>query len=268
VTALCFALPRTVGFALLHPQPGTDRLLLVIGLGLVLGMRHSTDADHIVALSTIVSKQRSIRRAAWIGSLWGLGHTATVFAVGCAIILFHVHIPVRLGLLMEFSVAVMLVLLGILNLTGVLPSLFRRFAVSSEQHDHSATGHVHRAFRPFRHSVENIGLFHTLRPVMIGLVHGLAGSAAVALLVLATIQDPLWAVVYLLVFGAGTMLGMMLMTTLFAIPLTYGSRRFARLNQSLAWISGAISLCFGAVLMYQLGFVDGLFTSHPQWTPQ
>lgn len=248
----------------LHP----GKVLFLIGLGLLLGVRHSTDADHIVALSTIVSKQRSIARATWIGSLWGLGHTITVFAVGCLIILFHVQIPVRLGLLMEFSVAVMLVLLGILNLTGLLPRLSQRLAISPRPGtDGSVPVSAHRPVWTFQGSVDRVGLFHTLRPLFIGLVHGLAGSAAVALLVLATIPDPVWAALYLVIFGLGTMAGMMLMTTLFAIPLTYGGKRFSRLNASLGWISGCISFCFGAFLMFQLGVVDGLFTSHPRWTP-
>ena len=239
-----------------------------MGLGLILGVRHSTDADHLVALSTIVSTQRSVTRAALIGSLWGLGHTITVFAVGCLIILFHVQIPVRLGLLMEFSVAVMLVLLGILNLTGVLPYFSRRFAKTPEEFAASPAMTGPRSPWRLQRSVQGLGLFHTLRPLVIGLVHGLAGSAAVALLVLSTIQDPIWATLYLVIFGVGTMLGMMLMTTLFAIPLSYGGNRFSRLSESLGWISGLISLCFGAVLMYQLGVVDGLFTSHPRWIPQ
>ncbi|MGD0628083.1 MAG: hypothetical protein ABR987_01950, partial [Terracidiphilus sp.] len=95
-------------------------ILFVTGLGLILGMRHSTDADHVVAISTIVSKQRSIRNAAFIGSIWGMGHTITIFIVGSLIILFGVEIPPRLGLSMEFSVALMLILLGVLNLTGVM----------------------------------------------------------------------------------------------------------------------------------------------------
>ena len=250
-------------------QAGAGRIALVSGLGLVLGIRHSTDADHVVALSTIVSKQRSVGRAALIGSMWGLGHTITIFVVGSLIILFDVRIPVRLGLAMEFSVAVMLVALGLLNLTGVLQRVSSHFARTGELTSNgAATLHRHRTFDRFKHSLSGLGLFHSLRPLLIGLVHGLAGSAAVALLVLATIPNPVWATMYLLIFGLGTMFGMMLMTTLVSIPLVYGSKRFAKLNEQLALISGVISLCFGLLLMYQLGFVGGLFTRHPQWTPR
>src|SRR6201999_985491 len=105
--------------------------LFVTVLGLILGMRHSTDADHVVAISTIVSKQRSIRNAAFIGSVWGMGHTITIFIVGSLIILFGIEIPPRIGLSMEFSVAIMLILLGVLNLTGVMQKVTARFTPAS-----------------------------------------------------------------------------------------------------------------------------------------
>ena len=250
-------------------RTGPGSILFVSGVGLVLGMRHATDADHVVALSTLVSKQRSVRRAALIGSLWGIGHTITIFVVGSLIIFFGIHIPTRLGLAMEFSVAVMLVLLGLLNLTGITQRITRHLG----RHTHPATsgaGEEHRRFlsRWLPRSTQDIGLYHSLRPLFIGLVHGLAGSAAVALLVLSTIRDPLWAAAYLLVFGVGTIVGMMLMTTAVAVPLTFGSRRFAALNSSLAVASGVLSLCFGLFLMYRLGYVGGLFGAHPHWTPE
>src|SRR6202044_2256214 len=117
-------------FAAGLPFVSRDKLvpfITVILLGLFLGMRHSTDPDHMVAVSTIVSRQKSITSSATIGLLWGLGHTLTIFLVGTAIIVFGVVIPPRLGLSMEFSVALMLILLGVLNLTGVLRCVTERF---------------------------------------------------------------------------------------------------------------------------------------------
>jgi ABC-type nickel/cobalt efflux system permease component RcnA len=247
-------------------------MLMVIGLGLILGMRHSTDSDHVVAISTIVSKQKSIRGAAVIGSVWGLGHTITIFVVGSLIILFGIEIPTRVGLSMEFCVALMLVLLGVLNLTGVAQAITNRltptgrFSSVSQNTGRSAT---RKTFdRWLARSIGQLGVFQFLRPLVIGLVHGLAGSAAVALLVLSTIHNPYWATFYLLIFGTGTMIGMMCMTAAMAVPLRYAGARFARLSRYLGAVSGIVSLCFGSFLVYQLGFVGGLFTAHPQWTPQ
>ena len=199
-------------------------ILFVTGLGLILGMRHSTDADHVVAISTIVSKQRSIRNAAFIGSVWGMGHTITIFMVGSLIILFGVEIPPRLGLSMEFSVAVMLILLGVLNLTGVIQKVttYCTPTIAGRANTTALAQTDNRRMRMegwLDNSVGRFGLYQCLRPLIVGLVHGLAGSAAVALLVLSTIHNPIWATVYLLIFGAGTMIGMMCMTAAIAVTL-------------------------------------------------
>ena len=236
--------------------------LFVGGLGLLLGMRHSTDPDHVVAVSTIVSKQRSIRQAGLIGTIWGLGHTLTIFAVGSMIILFGVVIPPRLGLSMEFSVALMLILLGLLNLTGVMQR------VTSYLTRNRKPLTISRAETLLDRSIGRFGVYQCVRPLVIGIVHGLAGSAAVALLVLSTIHSPVWATVYLLIFGAGTMAGMMCMTAVMALPLAYAGSRFSSVSRVFSVASGVVSVCFGFFLVYQLGFLGGLFTSHPQWTPR
>jgi high-affinity nickel-transport protein len=116
---------------------------------------------------------------------------------------------------------------------------------------------------PFAH----LGVFHTLRPLFVGLVHGLAGSAAVALLVLSTIREPRWAILYLLVFGAGTIAGMMLITAAIALPFSLAGYQFAWLNRGLITASGLVSLGFGLFICYHIGLVDGLFTNHPTWIP-
>src|SRR4030081_3985871 len=94
-------------------------IISFLSLGFFLGMRHATDADHVVAIATIVSRERSMVGSALIGAAWGVGHTITVMAVGAAIIVFGVVIPPKLGLSMEFPVGIMLVLLGVLTLTGM-----------------------------------------------------------------------------------------------------------------------------------------------------
>jgi len=267
-------------------------LLSVILLGFFLGMRHATDSDHVVAVTTIVSRQRTLRAAVLIGALWGIGHTVTIVVIGGAIVLFSVVIPPRVGLTMELSVAVMLILLGALNLTGIMrqitealgparrgdgrghshPHSHNDYYVHSHPHAHGPEEHGHgeedtppgRLDRRFG----RLGLYQVLRPLIVGVVHGLAGSAAVALLVLTTIRNPVWATAYLLVFGVGTIAGMMLITGAIALPVTYTAGRFERTTRYLATASGVLSLALGLFLAYQVGFVDGLFTDQPLWTPE
>jgi hypothetical protein len=267
--------------------------LSIIALGFFLGMRHATDADHVIAVSTIVSREREIGKSAWIGVFWGIGHTLTIFAVGAAIILFDVAISPRIGLSMELAVGLMLILLGVMNVV----SFFRELPLSSTRagtpappseelihshahshgdyvhthpHSHGPQAHVHagqnsvawfdRAFLRFK-------LYRPLRPLMIGIVHGMAGSAAVGLLVLATIRDPRWAVAYLLVFGIGTIAGMMVITMSIAstFRLARGKQIFL---QRLAMASGVLSLGFGIFVAYHIVVVNGLLSAHPQWVPR
>jgi cytochrome c biogenesis protein CcdA len=263
-------------------------LLTVIAVGFLLGMRHATDPDHVIAVSTIVSRQGSIRHAGLIGILWGLGHTITIVFVGAGIILFNLAIPPRVGLLMELAVGLMLIFLGVLNLTGITQWATNRFTpgasdgevIHSHTHQHGGHRHTHvHGHRPEIHmhldpaqshlgsAMQRIGLYQLLRPLAVGVMHGLAGSAAVALLVLATIHDTRWAIAYLLVFGVGTIAGMMIITVVIGAPFAYTGERFGSFNRVLGVASGLISVAFGLFIMFQIGFVDGLFTSNPHWTP-
>src|SRR5262249_20963115 len=156
-----------------------------VGLGLVLGLRHALDTDHVVAVTALTSRTRGLLAAMWLGIVWGLGHTLTLFTAGAAIILFTVVVPARVTMSLELLVGFALVLVGALNLR--------------------------RGPRPADPSLDR-GDARTLRAFLVGLVHGLAGSAAVVLLVLAAIRDPYWACAYLVVFGLGTLLGMALIT--------------------------------------------------------
>jgi ABC-type nickel/cobalt efflux system permease component RcnA len=263
-------------------------LLSIITLGFFLGIRHATDPDHVIAVTTIVSCQRSIRHAALIGVLWGLGHTITILVVGSAIILFGLVIPPRVGLTMEFSVGLMLILLGILNLSGIMRWITKTVIPSQpgqHSHPHGHGDYVHS--HPHGHAPEKhghaedatpvgwmdrtfgrLGVYQVVRPLAVGIVHGLAGSAAVALLVLTTIRVPSWAILYLLVFGFGTVGGMMLITAAIAVPFTFSENRFVSLNRGLGLFSGLISLAFGLFIVYQMGFINGLFTRTPNWVPR
>jgi high-affinity nickel-transport protein len=258
-------------------------------LGFFLGMRHATDPDHVIAVTTIAARQKTASGATAIGAAWGLGHTLTILVVGGGIILFGWVIPPRLGLSMEFSVGVTLILLGIMNLTGVMRWLvgcpLGRGAVHQHVHPHSHGDYVHthahshdpeaHPHKPERTPLSwldrrfgRIDLYQFVRPLVVGVVHGLAGSAAVALLVLTTIPNPRWALWYLLVFGLGTILGMMLMTTAIVLPFSQTNARFSSLGGGLRIASGVISLGFGLLIAYHTGFASGLFTGNPSWTSQ
>ena len=210
-------------------------LFLTFITSLMLGMRHATDPDHIVAVTTIVSREGSVARAAGIGAVWGLGHTITLLLVGGAIIAFKLAFNARLGLSLELAVAVMLIVLGLLNL----------FDVRSSTRGLSAS-----------------------RPFFVGIVHGLAGSAAAALLIVPLIDDPRWAALYLLTFGFGTVVGMALITLTIALPSSFATARMPSLQRSLRLASGAVSLVFGIYLAHKIGFGDGLFTADPRWSPR
>lgn len=262
-------------------------LLSIMALGFFLGMRHAADPDHVIAVTTIVSRQRNVLQAAFIGFLWGLGHTITIFVVGSAIIVFGLVIPPRIGLTMELSVGLMLILLGILNLSGIMRWITETFTPSFGQHTHPhghgdyihAHPHSHALGR-HGHSEDaapvgwmdrtfgGMGIYQLVRPLAVGVVHGLAGSAAIALLVLTTIRVPVWAVLYLLVFGVGTVAGMMLITAAIAVPFTFAESRFARLHRGLGLASGVVSLVFGLFIVYRMGFVNGLFAHSPKWVPR
>jgi ABC-type nickel/cobalt efflux system permease component RcnA len=260
-------------------------------LGLFLGMRHATDPDHVIAVSTIVTRQPTIRAALLIGSLWGVGHTLTVVAVGGAIVLFTIVIPPRLGLAMEMAVALMLIVLGMWNLTGILEYI-RGFRPSGgggagplHKHLHSHGDWVHSHLSGLgsgQHGhrddqtplawldrrLSGLGVYQILRPLIVGLVHGLAGSAAVALLVLALIKNPWWAMAYLVLFGIGTIAGMMLITAAIGAVLAYASRQSSRVERCLRVTSGLLSLGFGLFLAYQIAVVDGLITGDLGTAPQ
>jgi high-affinity nickel-transport protein len=277
--------------------PANATPLAIALLGLVLGMRHATDPDHVIAVTTILSRERRLAVAARIGVVWGLGHTLTVLMVGAAIIVFKIAIPIRLGLAMEFAVAIVLILLGIGSATDLIRKAANRIRGKSSSadalivhaHPHAHGGSIHS--HPHVHVGAHEGLAdgthrdHRIaldadapaslawrRPLLrsfgVGLVHGLAGSAAIALLVLSAIPEPLWATVYLAIFCVGTIIGMALITTAIATPFVVVSRRASRIHQGLVTGSGLLSFGFGLFLAYQIGIVDHLFSAAPSWIPQ
>ena len=276
--------------------PATAAPLAIAFLGLVLGMRHATDPDHVIAVTTILSRERRLAVGTRIGIVWGLGHTLTVLIVGAAIIVFKVAIPAGLGLAMEFAVAIVLILLGLGSTMNLIRNAFDKVRGSSSHNDEGLIVHAHpHAHGDAIHSHSHVHVdvhehaddvshqnhriaadalppLSSRRPLLrsfgVGLVHGLAGSAAIALLVLSAIPEPLWATLYLAIFCLGTVVGMAAITTAIATPFMVASRRAAWIHQGLVTGSGLLSFGFGLFLAYQIGIVDHLFSAAPMWIPQ
>lgn len=231
-------------------------LLTTLLLGFALGMKHALDADHVVAVSTIVSQYRNPFKAALVGIFWGIGHTTTLLLVGIAVIVFKLAIPDQMALTMEFLVGVVLFALGMQILWKFLPK-----KKHTHIHDHGGEAHAHEHLHLHKGGEEEIQ-HHPLRQhrsLLLGMIHGLAGSAALMLLVLGTIQSPMEGVVYILIFGVGSILGMMLISTLIGLPFALSSGRFASINQTIRFMAGALSVALGIFVMIDIGFFKGLF---------
>lgn len=243
-------------------------LLPLAALGFFLGIRHATDPDHVVAVATIVGRERTIGSAALIGVLWGLGHTVTILLAGGVIAFFGLVVPPHVGLTMELSVALMLIVLGALGVAGVRRQQSGPHAHGDYVHahpgghesDHHGHGEHETPLGRLDRRFGGLGFYQAARPFVVGVVHGLAGSAAVALLLVATIHDPLIYLAYLIVFGLGTIAGMMVITAAIALPFVYSARRLLGVNRVLTVAAGLLSVGFGLFLVYQIGFVGGLLT--------
>ncbi|RYX85220.1 hypothetical protein EON83_06395 [bacterium] len=224
-----------------------------LGIGFVLGLRHALDTDHIVAVGTLVARERSFWRSTQIGAIWGLGHTVTLFAMGLLIIGFGLSIPENVGHWLELSVAAMLILLGARTLW-----LWKRGEGHICAHEHNGHRHVH--FHKYgQHPCADApptpsGQGRHSQSFLVGMVHGLSGSAELMLLVLATIHQPLWALVFIAIFGVGMMVAMFALTAIFARLLTFTARfqnGWAYVDSGLRVFSGVASVAFGSFLLWQ-----------------
>jgi hypothetical protein len=213
----------------------------LLALGFLLGLRHAMEADHLAAISTIVTERRSLLSSSLIGAFWGLGHTLALLIAGVGVLLLRYQLTDRMVHALELGVGVMLVLLG----ADVLRKLVRS---ASHTHEHTVvTPHSHAA-----------GTFVS-RPLLVGMVHGLAGSAPLLLLALTVMSSPLTAFSYIGVFGVGSIMGMTTMSVLVSVPARL-TVEFARTNRALRGLSGLFSVGLGVFIVYQNAVLYRLVT--------
>ena len=232
------------------PSLGTLSAWAVLGLGLLFGLKHATEVDHVIAVSTIVSEHRNLARAALVGGLWGVGHTTSLMIVGIIVLALRVSIPERVANWLEFGVALMIITLSLLALrrsirgrSDVVQPLPLPVADSSP------------AASP---ALKRIGI----KPFIVGSIHGLAGSGTLTLLVLTQIASPVVGFLYLTVFGIGSIFGMLLMSGLVGLPFAYSARKLTGINLQLQAAASVFSLAFGFWYAYQTGIANGLLGVH------
>jgi ABC-type nickel/cobalt efflux system permease component RcnA len=275
LVVLFISLYHTFGFALAgesgamgvlseeNPSLASLSAFAILGLGFLFGLKHATEVDHIVAVSTIVSEQRNILRSALVGGLWGIGHTAALLVVGAIVLALRINIPESVSTWLEFGVALMIIALGA---SAVVRALRKRSRVHMHQHSHDDVSHIHIHFhedetehtRPVAahsHAIKRIGI----KPLLVGAMHGLAGSAALTLLVLTQIESTALGLLYLGVFGIGSILGMLLMSGLIGLPFALTARRLSTMHYGLQTGAGALSVAFGLWYAYRIGFAGGLW---------
>ena len=231
-------------------NPGSFNLLAVLTIGLVFGLKHATEVDHVVAISTIVSRHKNVFRSALVGALWGAGHTASLLIVGVIVLSLRIAIPERVSGWLEFGVAVMIIALGV---SALWRAVRKNSEVHVHQHSHDGLSHTHVHFHEHEnkhnpssqtahsHAVSRIGW----KPVLVGMMHGLAGSGALTLLVLTQISSSLIGFLYVATFGLGSIVGMLLMSGLIGLPFAFTSGKLTHLHQGLQTLAAVLSICFG-----------------------
>jgi sulfite exporter TauE/SafE len=227
----------------LTPELTTVSVLLI---GFLLGLQHAIEADHLAAVSTIVSEKKSLLTASIVGGMWGLGHTIALFAVGVLVIFLKLQISETIEARLEALVGAMLVLLGLY----ALRKLFMAEKIHVHAHSHGEREHLHI----HAHKTEKEEVSHhrfSPRSIVIGMVHGLAGSAALMLLVVPTIASPAVALLYILIFGIGSIGGMMAMSLLIGLPIHFTANRFEFLNRGIRLAAGLFSLGLGVFIVYE-----------------
>ncbi len=236
----------------------TASTLAILGFGFLLGLKHATEADHLAAVSTIVAERKSLWSSALVGGIWGLGHTISLFLAGTFVLLLNFQITENTERILEFCVGMMLTFLGL----NVLRKLLKGGKLHFHAHEHGAREHVHPHIHASGHADEtgtHHGFKFSPRALVIGMIHGLAGSAALMLLVIPTIQSSVVGLLYIVVFGIGSIGGMMLMSFLVGLPFHFTAARFNRFNYILQSVAGLVSIALGLMIIYEKGVTEGLF---------
>ncbi|HDX9578891.1 TPA: sulfite exporter TauE/SafE family protein [Bacillus pseudomycoides] len=228
--------------------------LSILALGFVLGIKHAIEPDHIIAVSTIASQSKKLFRSTLAGVFWGIGHTATLFIIGIILIFMKGEIPEKWAMSLEFLVGIMLVYLGLTTVFSLKNIHVHQHEHDGEEHKHIHS-HIHSGKHEHKHQHTNVSY---LKSMLIGLVHGLAGSGAMVLLTMSTVKSVWEAAIYILIFGVGTIIGMLFFTTLIGLPFVFSAKKVP-LNKTLTQITGNISIVFGVYYMYNLGITEGLF---------
>ena len=241
---------------LFHTLPHTFPVWATLALGFVLGLRHALDADHVAAVATFATEEKNLWRSSLIGAYWGAGHTAALLIFGAAIVALKLVITERMSQFLEFTVGCMLIVLGV----NVLRKLVRTAAlhVHTHEHDGSQHSHLHVHLGNQEHEHKHHMVRVAGRPFVVGVVHGLAGTAAVLLLVVGAIPSALLAIGTIVIFGIGTIGGMMAMSMLMSVPLVYAASRVRTVERVLRFAAGAFSLAFGVFLAWDVGFIQAL----------
>jgi len=227
----------------------------ILVLGLVMGMRHALDADHLAAVASLGTRTRGLRAALVQGAAWGLGHTLTLLVVGAAFLLLGAAVPVAWGQGVELLVGAMLIGLGLQVLWRLRQ---RRVHVHVHQHGDGTTHlHAHRHAGAEAHDPQRHEHLHPAplpwKALAVGTVHGLAGSAALLLVTLSSVGSTLLGLAYIGLFGLGSLLGMAALSTVIAVPLQASARRLGRLHDGLEGLVGTASIVIGAHLVYEIG---------------
>jgi len=230
----------------------------VLAYGFLIGLSHARDPDHLAAIGTIVAERKSLWSSAFAGGVWGLGHTISLFLAGIFVLLLDFQISEQTERILEFCVGIMLTLLGL----NVLRKLAQGGKLHFHAHEHGAREHAHPHLHEHDEDDEphtHHGLKFSPRALVIGMIHGLAGSAGLMLLFIPTIDSKTVGLLYILIFGVGSIVGMVLMSLLVGLPFHLTAGRFNRFNHILQSVAGLVSIAFGLLLIYEKGVTEGLF---------